>query len=358
MTRRKAIYLGGATLATTTLMGSLPKPNTLKSYAAAKGLLYGAAGAYAHLSDNREFAQRFIEECAVLTPENDLKWQTIHPKPNDYDFGKGDWMAKFARTHKLQLRGHNLVWHDAIPDWVKETVNPENAASVLKDHIATVAGHYQGSMHSWDVVNEAINIGDGHPLGLRKSHWFNWLGEDYIDIAFQAAAEADPQALLVYNDYDLDYDTPAQNARREAVFKLLERLKARGTPIHALGLQAHLVGRETRFNPDKMRQFLADVASLGLKIMVTEMDVSDQGLPADYGERDRRIADVYEMYLSTVLDEPNVMAVLTWGLSDRYTWLSGYRPRKDNIPVRPLPLDRTFQPKLAWESITKTFANL
>ncbi|EAZ92857.1 endo-1,4-beta-xylanase [Crocosphaera chwakensis] len=357
VTRRKAIYLGGTTLATTLLTGWLRHPKSLKAYAARKGLLYGSAAAYSKLSENQEFARRFIEECAILTPENDLKWHKIHPKPNDYDFSRGDWLAEFAKRHKLKMRGHTLVWHQSIPKWLKETANPQNAESILKEHIMTVAGHYQGLIHSWDVVNEAIEVRDGHPLGLRKSPWFQWLGKDYIDIAFRVAAEADPHALLFYNDYDLDYDIPHQNAKREAVLNLLRSLKEQGTPIHGLGIQAHLSGPETRFNAEKLKQFLADVASLDLKIMVTEMDVYDRGLPYDYEKRDRRIAEVYEMYLNTVLEEPNVIGVLTWGLSDRYTWLSKHRPRNDKAPVRPLPLDREFKPKLAWESIANSFAS-
>ncbi len=355
LTRRKAIYLGGAALGTTLLTGWLRQPKSLKAYAARKGLLYGAAGAYSKLSENQEFAKRFIEECAILTPENDLKWKAIHPQPNQYDFSQGDWLANFAQRHQLKMRGHTLVWHAYMPDWFKETVDRQNAESTLVEHITTVAGHYQGLIHSWDVVNEAIKVEDGHPLGLRKSAWFNWLGEDYIDLAFRVASEADPKAMFFYNDYGLDYDTEYDENRRNAVLNLLERLKARGTPIHGLGLQAHLLAKEKRFNAEKLRQFLRDVASLDLKIMITELDVSDKGLPYDYQKRDRRVAEVYEMYLSTVLEEPNVIGVLTWGLSDRYTWLSKHRPRNDNAPVRPLPLDREFKPKLAWESIARSF---
>ena len=355
ITRRKAIYLGSATLAAIVAAKSLTQSPTLKYYASNKGLIYGSAGAYSKLSQDQEFARRFIEECAILTPENDLKWRRIHPQPNQYDFSKGDWLLKFAQRNRLKMRGHTLVWHSALPNWVKETVNSENAERIVRDHITTVASHYRGAIHSWDVVNEAILVENEHPLGLRKSPWLEWLGEDYIELAFRVAAEADPNALLFYNDYGLDYDTDYEKKRRNAVLKLLQRLKAKGTPIHGLGLQAHLLGKETRFNAEKLRQFLADVASLDLKIMVTELDVADQGLPYDYLERDQRVADVYEMYLSTVLDEPNVIGVLTWGLSDRYTWLSNFRPREDKKLVRVLPLDQELQPKLAWESMVKVF---
>jgi endo-1,4-beta-xylanase len=210
-------------------------------------------------------------------------------------------------------------------------------------------------MHSWDVVNEAIAVEDGRPDGLRKTPWLDLLGPNYIDLAFRLAAQADPQALLVYNDYGLEYDTPQDEAKRAAVLKLLERLKSQGTPIHAFGMQSHLSGHETKFNPQKLRKFLGDVASLGLKIMITELDAIDEKLPLNIAVRDRIIAGAYEDYLSAALDEKAVIAVITWGLSDRYTWLSEFKPRKDRAAVRPLPFDRNFNRKLAWNAIARAF---
>ena len=162
---------------------------------------------------------------------------------------------------------------------------------------------------------------------------------------------------MVYNDHRLEYDTSEEEARRTAVLKLLEHLKSRGTPIHALGMQAHLRGDETRFKAKKLRDFMRNVASLGLKIMITEMDVTDQKLPKNIDTRDRIVAGVYEDYLAVVLDEPAVIAVLTWGLSDRYTWLSSYKSRKDRALVRPLLLDAQLKRKLAWNAIARAVDN-
>lgn len=170
------------------------------------------------------------------------------------------------------------------------------------------------------------------------------------------AAEADPNAMLLYNDYSLDYDTNEDETKRNAVLRLLERLKSRGVPIHGLGLQAHLDGPDShQFNPVQMQRFLREVADLGLKIFVTELDVEDQTLPANVDQRDRIVAAAYEDYLSAILAEPAVIAVLTWGLSDRYSWLSEFKPREDGLPVRPLPLDVDLQPKLAWNAIARAF---
>lgn len=354
--RRRALYLGLSTLIGLGFSTSGRVTGVaLKDRAAAKGLIYGSTSQYKILASDREFTRHFLEQCAILVPENELKWKHLRPTPQDFDFSRGDWLAEFARTHGLLFRGTPLVWYKSLPKWFAETVNRQNAEEFLTDHIKTVVQHYAGQMHSWDVVNEAIHPADGRSDGLRKSSWLELLGIDYIDLAFRVAADADPQTLLVYNDYDLDYDTPEQEAKRTATLKLLERLKSKGTPIHVFGMQAHLMGAETRFNATKLRNFYQDIASLGLKIAITEMDVADQDLPVNLHDRDRIIAKVYEEYLSVVLDEPATIAVLTWGLSDRYTWLSNHKPRRDKQPVRPLPLDRNLKPKSAWHSIARVF---
>lgn len=216
---------------------------------------------------------------------------------------------------------------------------------------------YAGKIHSWDVVNEIIQPKDGRRDNLRITPWLQLLGPNYIDLAFRLTAAADPKALLVYNEYGLDYDNPEQETKRTAVLKLLERLRAKSVPIHALGIQAHLSPGDNKFNPKKLRQFLHHVAGLGLKILITELDVVDKKLPRDIKVRDRIIAAVYEDYLSTVLEEKAVIAVITWGLSDRYSWLNEFEPRPDRAPVRPLPLDAQMQRKLAWNAIARAFDN-
>lgn len=332
---------------------------SLKERAAAKGLIYGTAIRYPSLSSDVKLAESVAFECGMLVPEWELKWfagkQPLRPSADSFDFQMGDWMANYAKTHGLLFRGHTLVWHESLPPWFGNTVNSQNAREFLTQHIKTVMQHYAGKIHSWDVVNEAIKLGDNRSDGLRTTPWLKLLGTDYIDLAFRLAAESDPQTLLVYNDFGLDYDTPQDEAKRIAVLKLLEGLKSKGTPIHALGIQAHLLPGKNKFNPEKLRQFLRDVASLGLKIMITEMDVSDKELPVDIKIRDRIIAGVYEDYLSAALDEKAVIAVITWGLSDRYSWLSEFEPRDDQALVRPLPLDAQMQRKLVWNAIARAF---
>jgi endo-1,4-beta-xylanase len=326
-------------------------------WAAAKGLLYGAASTARKMQRDAAFTAAVARECNLFVPENDLKWKTLRPTPEQFDFTRGDWLAEFAQTHRLQLRGHTCVWHEALPEWFDQVVTHQNAEQILINHIRTVVGHYAGKMHSWDVVNEAIDpMGQG-VNGLRDTPWHRLLGADYIDIAFHTAAAADPHALLMLNDYDLDYAISRDTAKRAAMLQLLQGLVARGVPVHALGMQAHLRGSETNFDPAQLRDFLRQVADLGLKIIITELDVVDQDLPRALHARDLAVARTYQMYLDTVLQEPAVIAVLTWGLSDRYTWLANFRPRSDGAAPRPLPLDALLYRKPAWSAIASALKN-
>jgi endo-1,4-beta-xylanase len=331
---------------------SVAGDNPLRERAAGKGLLYGASTATALLT-SPTYAAAFARECGILVPESQLKWNVLRPTSGTYNFEPGDALLDFALRNKMLFRGHTLVWHAALPAWFQETVTPQTAEEILRSHIATVVGHYAGKVHSWDVVNEAIEVSENAPDGLRvSSPWYQLLGRTYIDIAFRAAAAADPKALLVYNEYGLDDDSPEADAKRAAVLKLLTDLKKAGTPIHALGVQAHLDGTGS-FNPQKLRSFLSQVASIGLKILISEMDVTDDNLPNDVTERDEAVAGVYSDYLSVALKEPAVIAVLTWGLSDPTSWLTKWHRRSDGTPIRPLPLDAAMTRKPAWNGIAK-----
>jgi endo-1,4-beta-xylanase len=325
-------------------------PDSLRAIAASRGLLYGAAHSPQRLSDT-PFSTAFARECGLLVPENHLKWAALRPAADRFDFSGADALLAFADANGMRLRGHTLAWHASLPSWVEATVNAGNAERTLVDHITTVCRRYAGRMHSWDVVNEAVNTGDGRADGLRNSPWLRWLGPGYIPLAFRTAAAADPSALLAYNDYGLDYADGGSDRKRAAVLQLLTSLRRDNVPIHALGIQAHLSGDRTDFDAARLRTFVREAAALGLKVLVTELDVRDDRLPADVAARDQAVADTYRRYLDVVLAEPAVIAVLTWGLSDRYTWLSTDAPRADGLSVRPLPLDRDMARKRAWDAL-------
>jgi endo-1,4-beta-xylanase len=210
-------------------------------------------------------------------------------------------------------------------------------------------------MQSWDVVNEAILPKDGRSDGLRKSPWLDLIGPDYIEIAFQAAAVADPNAKLAYNDYDIELDTPEHAEKRTQVLMLVRRLKARNIPIHAVGIQSHLkadgpqagVGLET---------FIRELKKMDLEVYVTEMDVNTKNIPGGLEAQDAAVAKVYRDYLGLVLPEPNVKMVLTWGIMNNHSWLNqikrDWTQRTDGVPQRPLPFDDHGQPTHAFEALS------
>jgi endo-1,4-beta-xylanase len=334
----------------------MPTPDrTLRLRAESRGLLYGACGSHRALAEDSEYARHFAAECGILVPENDLKMGPLRPTPERFDFERSDWLAEFATKHGMKLRGHTLVWHNQLPKWFEAVATAGNARQLMESHIREVAGRYRGRMHSWDVVNEAIDPKSGRPDGLRKTPWLERLGPEYLEMAFHAAAEADPKAMLVYNDFGLDYDQPDQQARRVAVLGLLRRLKKGGVPLHAFGTQAHLSANNANFKAETVKRFFGEVAELGLKILITELDVKDNGLPEEFADRDAAVARHYESYLNAALANKVVIAVLTWGLSDRYTWLSRQTTRPSGTGGRCMPLDREFQRKPAWDAMARAF---
>jgi endo-1,4-beta-xylanase len=325
--------------------------NSLRKRATAKGLIYGAHPQTDRQNFDRDskFRSSFAQECSLIVAG--FYWDQIRPNVSTFDFTNTDYFAKFASDNKLLLRGHPLIWHKDLPTWLPKILDRQNAEKIFTNHIQTVVKRYAGKMHSWDVVNEAIEPGDRRADGFRNSPWLTFLGTDYVELAFRVAAKSDPKALLVYNDWGLEYS----EERQEGVYKLLERLKSKGTPIYALGIQSHLYADRRDFNPQKFRKFLRSISKLGLKIMITEMDVVDKNLPMDLAQRDRLVAGAYEDYLNLVLAEKSVVVVVNWGVSDRYTWLAEVESRKDRSPVRPLVLDRDLKPKLAWNAIARAF---
>ncbi|MGH9582026.1 MAG: endo-1,4-beta-xylanase [Bryobacteraceae bacterium] len=328
----------------------------LRRVAAKNNLLTGSAVSYRELHWPA-FTELLAEEAGIVVSENDMKWQTIHPAPDRYDFARGDALVVFARAQGQLVRGHNLCWHEQNPAWLHKMATPRNAAGLLGDHIATVAGHYAGKIQAWDVVNEAIHVKDGLPGGFRNSLWYELLGPRYIDIAFHAARKADAHALLTYNDYDLAQDSPEHESKRRAVLGLLRSLRERKVPIDALGIQSHLRAGDKPYEWGGLHRFLAEIEALKLQVFVTELDVNDTALPADTAARDRGVAALYADYLRNVLQHPSVKAVLTWGLTDRDTWLNHSNPRKDGLPERPLPFDADLRPTRAYFAMREQIAN-
>ncbi len=347
MSTRRDLLRKGLLLSSSIAWAQDTASTTLRDIGSGKNLLVGTAVSFAQLQ-RPDFTRLLAAQASVVVPENEMKWALIHPEVDRFDFTRGDALVTFATEHDQKVRGHNLCWHEQLPGWFKQVATAQNAADLLRKHIARVAGHYTGRIHSWDVVNEAVQVSDGRPDGLRNSPWLQLIGPQYLDIAFQAARDADPHALLTYNDYDLEQDSPADEAKRQAVLALLRGLRDRDVPIQALGVQSHLKAGAAPSEWSGFHRFLENVERLNLQIFVTELDVDDSSLPGDIAERDRSVADLYRDYLQNVLAYRSVKAVLTWGLTDRDTWLNHSRRRKDGLPQRPLPFDADLKPTPAF----------
>jgi endo-1,4-beta-xylanase len=336
----------------------------LRRLAADKGLMFGSCLALKYCAQSPAYEQLFVAQCGLATPELHMKWNSLSTQPGVYDFSAADRLVGFCAENHMQIRGHTLIWHDALPGWVGERLasasqqaaGPESGRAVMTGHIQTVAGHFRGKLYSWDVVNEVLDPGSGRADGLRASPWLKACGEDYIELALRTTAVADPHSLLIWNENYLEVSNGFGWAKRAAMLAMLDKFKARGVPIHGIGIEAHLRGEQAAVLGDRTYEtFLEELGRRGLKIFVTELDVQDAALPADPATRDRAVAEIYRKFLSATLRQPAVEGVVTWGLADSFSWISAYRPRKDGLPVRPLPFDAECRPKPAYYAIAEAF---
>jgi len=367
--RRRLLATGLALLGTgavtlRSLRSRAAETVTLRKLAAEKGLLYGTTVAAAQITGDPPFADLVRQEASLVVAENEMKWQVINRgAPGDDDFAPADTIATFAAANKLVLRGHNLLWYHRTPEWFFDLPDKAAQRQAVVEHIQQLAGRYRGRIHSWDVVNEPIEPKDGRPDGLRTAVFLETLGPEYLDLAYRTARDADPNARLVVNEYDVELDAPEQEARRIALLHLLEGMRRSGTPVDAVGIQAHLTAASgPPFSASLLRRFLADIASLGLTIQITELDVTDEKVPADVTVRDNLVADTYRRFLDAALDEPAVKMVVTWGLSDRHSWIvrrETYQAkwRIDAAASRPLPFDADLEAKPAFDAIAGAFAH-
>lgn len=345
--RRKTTEMAGAHAGAPTLL-EVNGARSLRSHAEARGLLVGCAVVPERLDGEPDYAKTVAEQMNLLVPEYALKWAALRPAPDQFDFRGADDVVAFARNHQQKVRGHCLCWHEALPSWFSQVVTKQNARHFLTGHIRTVAGRYAGRLHSWDVVNEAVDPQSGRPDGLRQTPWLEMIGPEYVELAFRTAREADPVALLTYNDYGIELDTQEQMEKRGQVMMLVRRLKARGVPLDAVGVQSHLSATGPLPGVG-LQRFVRELAAMGLQVFVTEMDVNDRGVNGSVEERDAAVARVYREYLTMMLAEPNVNVALTWGITDRYTWLDGPKYRRaDGKPERPLPFDSDYNPTPAF----------
>lgn len=296
-----------------------------------------------------------------VTAENSMKMGPIHPQPNLYNWADADSIVAFAKRNKMRIRGHCLCWHNQAPAWLfkdadGKQIGKEELLQRLKNHITTVVSRYKGAIYAWDVVNEVIS--DKKDEYFRPSLWYQICGEEFVAKAFEWAHEADPDALLFYNDYN-----EINPAKREKIIRLLKALQAKGLPIHGIGLQGHWAVNEPGY--EQLDKTLADFSGLGLKMQITELDISvypkehdaREGRSEDANagfsqEKEQKQLEMYKICFNLFRKyQKQIQAITFWNISDRSSWL-------DNFPVKnrkdyPLLFDENLKPKKAFWEVVK-----
>ena len=318
----------------------LPGP-TLRALAAARGLHIGAAtGSTFQRTDAVGDTLRAVlaREFDMVWSGNWLKFSVVHPAATTYDFSWADSMVAFAQAHTMTVRGHTFVWHNQIPAWL--TGGSWTAAqvdSILAAHITTVMGHYQGKIHIWDVVNEAVDDN----AQRRVTFWSTALGPGYIARAFQLARAADPTALLYYNDYNIE----GSNAKSDTTYALLSALKAGGVPVDGIGMQGHFIVGQVPSRASLLANF-ARFAALGLKIEITELDVR-MPVPATAANLQQQAVD-YQTIVYSCAQTAACDAVELAGVYDGDSWVPSTFPGYGDA----LLFDSTFHPKPAYTAVS------
>jgi endo-1,4-beta-xylanase len=300
----------------------------------------------------RYFEQENYRELAAhhfdsVTAENEMKWLLVQPEPEVFAFEAGDEIVRFAEDHGMRVRGHTLVWHSQLPEWAKALPAEELREAMLR-HVSATVEHWKGRVAQWDVVNEAL-ANDGTP---RSESAFAPLWPSYIDDAFHAAHAADPDALLFYNDFDIEAPS---SKKTEATYALVKRLKEAGVPIHGVGLQAHF---DPRYMPTAaaVQQTLERFAELDVAIELTELDLPIGSLPGTLEEKLAQQAELTRGIVRACLAVPRCTGITLWGLSDRHSWLRSEHWGKLRGPGPHLPLafDDNQQPKPMYQALYDT----
>lgn len=307
---------------------------SLRQLATPQGFFIGAAADAQTLRDDAGYRTLLAREFNMLVAENAMKFGPLCPQPDQYDFANADTLVAFAATNGMQVRGHTLVWHQQLPQWLEHgTQTPAQVKAILKKHIQTLVGRYRGRIAMWDVVNEAF---DDNGPALRDSFWLKKLGPEYLAWAFQWAHAADPAAQLVYNDFGIE----GMNAKSAAALALVTRLKAAGVPIHAVGMQMHI----TPEMPVRLAENIARFRKAGFAVQFTEVDVQ-LPMPVQPAALAQQ-ADIYRALLETAMTS-GINTFVMWGFTDRHSWVPHFFKGKGAA----LPFDEQLQPKPAYAAL-------
>ncbi len=304
--------------------------------------LIGAAVGAGQLDDPAH-AGLLIKHFSSITCENAMKPEVIHPEENRYDFTQADKIVKFALENKIAVRGHTLIWHNQVPAWFftenGRPVSRNKLKERMKNHITTIMQRYKGKIYAWDVDNEPIDA--DQPDGLRRNQWYDILGEEYIELAFRYAREADPDAKLYLNEYD----TCLPN-KKQRIIELIKKLRKKGITVDGIGMQMHI--SLTKPSIHDFESAVRDYSEAGLDIQITEMDITVyDDMTSSYGsigddvlnEQGQRVNDLF-----TVLKKysKNIKSVTFWGMADDHTWLKYFFTKREDWP---LPFDNNLKAK-------------
>jgi endo-1,4-beta-xylanase len=328
--RGLAMTLATSAVAAAALVLSTAAPasaaSSLAQLASAKGRYFGTALTQSNLG-NPTLINVASAQFNMVTPGNEMKWETTEPNRNQFNFGPGDQIVNFARSHGMRIRGHNLVWHSQLAGWVNSLPNNQ-VQSAMENHIRTEAGHYRGQLFAWDVVNEPFNE-DG---SLRSDKFSQAMGSGYIADALRTARAADPNAKLYLNDFNIE----GLNTKSNAMFNLVQSLKNQGVPIDGVGLESHFIEGQ---NPANIQANMQRFANLGLDVAVTELDDRIQ-LP-DSSQKMTQQATDFSNTVKACLAVSRCVGVTQWGVGDADSWIPGFFPGFGDATM----WNQSYQPK-------------
>ncbi len=313
---------------------------TLRYHAHRQEIYIGAAvnNVFFNVSSGHIYTRTLHEEFNMLVAENAMKFGPMRPQPGVFNFASSDHLIVFAQEHQMTPRGHALIWHNQLPQWVNEgEFTRDSLLSVMEEHITKVVGRYKGIIREWDVVNEAIDMGEED--NFRRTLFYNVIGPEYIDSAFVYAHRADPEAFLFYNDYSADQ----VNGKSNRIYDMVEGMLNNGIPIHGVGLQGHFVLGQ--INHSSIDQNIKRFGELGVLVNFTEIDIR---IPAALFYDDQAWAEQGSQYrnlLQVCLDNDNCTSFVMWGFTDRYSWIPGFT---NGNYGQALILDNNYQPKPAY----------
>jgi endo-1,4-beta-xylanase len=331
---------------------------TLRDLAAKINLRIGTAVIPFDL-DTPAYAKVLAEQFSVITPGNEMKWGVVEPTQGQFDWSGADRLVRFGEQHGQRVRGHTLLWHNQLPTWLTDgvtngAISSSQLKGLLKQHIFTEVGRYRGRIWQWDVANEFFT--DANPSGINPNDfWVSNLGPDIIPQAFRWAHEADPHALLFYNDYNIAGED-GSNAKSDAVFAWLRQMLAQGVPIHGVGNQGHL-DTQFGFSGARFQQDLERYASLGLKVAITEADVrTNVDGPTTQVPTDNLalLAQPYEFgqMIKAALAVPECISFTVWGFGDADSWVPGFFTGEGYATI----YDVNLQPKPAYFELQQDLA--